>query len=664
MLINWIQVLYLDLEEQVMVIFISRIFAAGSMSALILCMCMGVSQAVNAQGTAPRNILFIAVDDLRNWVNASGDYAGPVQTWTTDSGDYQGRTHTPNIDALAAVSTRYLNAYAAVPHCVGSRATVLMGLSPATHQITNPSWGLDSPFFALYNNEALKSLPEVMSQSGYYTAASGKVFSSNLPSRWNESGPYPVFNSNPFDPGPDNTFFNPAVFPDTEEHPDQTIANWAAGFIATYDQDAPFFLAAGFNLPHIPWHAPQWAYDLYPPEKIVAFIPPIDDLDDEPDIAVARATAPGLGGLSQYESVEAAGKSADYTRAYLASISHSDAMVGEVLTALAASPHANNTDIILWSDHGYHLGGKFHWRKNTLWEQSARAPLFISSPGNPNYPIADITSAVSLLDLAPTVLDLAGIPPFPQFEGVILGDAADHGPVQIFWFDGVATVQQDGTKFIDYDLTQDAGVSDQAFYNLNTDPGEQINLFANGNLVDCPALWSPAIVSATTGNGQAAIAFTEGTGPHITDYQYSLDGGGYISAGTSSPFTVVYLKNGTEYSITLTAMNDVCESIASNTVSVTPAAAPAAPTNLSSAAGDQHTVITFVAGADHGSSITNYQYSLDGVVYIPLSPAAASSPITIRELTNGTFYTITLQAINGVGTSGPSAAVYTIPPGC
>jgi arylsulfatase A-like enzyme len=625
---------------------------------------MGVSQAVNAQETPRRNILFIAVDDLRNWVNTSGDYAGPVQTWTTDAGDYQGTTYTPNIDALAAVSTRYLNAYAAVPQCVGSRASVMMGLSPVTHGITHASFNLDSEFFTLYNDETLKSLPEVMSDNGYYTASSGKLFSAHFPSRWNEAGPYPRFNFIPFDPGPDNTFFSPAVFPDTEEHPDQTVANWAAGFIATYDQPVPFFLAAGFNLPHIPWQAPQWAYDLYPPEKIVAFTPPTDDLDDEPDIAVARATAPGPFGLSQYESVEAAGKSADYTRAYLASISHSDAMVGEVLKALAASPHANNTDIILWSDHGYHSGEKFYWRKNTLWEQSARTPLFISSPGNPNYPIADITSAVSLLDLAPTVLDLAGIPPFPQFEGVILGDAADHGPVQIFWLDGVATVHQDGTKFIDYDLTQDVGVIDQAHYNLITDPGEQINLFSSGNPVNCPALWSPTIVSATPGNGQAAIAFTAGTAPLITDYQYNLDGGAYISAGTSSPFTIADLTNGTEYSITLTAMNDVCDSVASSAVSVTPAAAPAAPTSLSAAAGDQHTVITFVAGADNGSSITNYQYSLDGVVYIPLSPAAASSPITIRELTNGTFYTITLQAINGVGTSGPSAAVYAIPPGC
>lgn len=664
MLSDWNLTHSLEVKDKIVVIFIGRFLAAGPILALTLCMCMGVPQAVNAQETAPRNILFIAVDDLRNWVNYSGDYAGPVQTWATDAGDYQGRTYTPNIDALAAVSTRYLNAYAAVPHCVGSRTSVMMGLSPATHQITFPSFNVDSHFFTVYNNEALKSLPEVMSEHGYYTASSGKIFSANLPSRWEEAGPSPQPNYNPFEPGPDSTFLKPEVFPDTEEHPDQTVANWATNFIATYDRDEPFFLAAGFYLPHIPWSVPQWAYDFYPPEEIVAFTPPIDDLDDEPDIAVARATAPGVFGLSQYEAVEAAGKSADYTRAYLASISHSDAMVGEVLAALATSPHANNTDIILWSDHGYHLGEKFYWRKLTLWEQSARVPLLISSPGNPNYPIADITSAVSLLDLAPTVLDLAGILPFPQFEGVILGDAADHGPVQIFWRDGVATVQQDGTKFIDYDLTQDAGMSDQASYDLITDPGEQINLFANGNLVDCPASWSPTILSATSSNAQAVITFAGGTGPLITDYQYSLDGGGYISAGTSSPFTVADLTNGTEYSITLTAMNDVCESIGSNTVSVTPAAAPAAPTSLSAAAGDQQTVITFVAGADHGSSIINYQYSLNGGVYIPLSPAAASSPITIRELTNGTVYSITLQAINGVGASGPSVAIPAIPPGC
>ena len=535
----------------------SKAFAAGPILAVSFCIFMGLAQAVNAQETAPRNILFIAVDDLRNWVNYSGDYAGPAQTWTTDSGDYQGRTHTPNIDALAARSTRYLNAYAAVPHCVGSRTSVMMGLSPKTHKITFGSFTVDSAYRAIYNNEALKSLPEVMSASGYYAAVSGKVFAAHHPSRWNEAGPFPRPKSAPFNPGPDNTVFNPEAFPDTEEHPDQIVANWAANFIATYDRDEPFFLAAGFYLPHVPWSVPQWAYDLYPPEKIVAFIPPIDDLADEPDIAVARVTASGLFGLSQYELVEAAGKAADYTRAYLASISHSDAMVGEVLTALAASPHANNTDIILWSDHGYHLGEKFHWRKNTLWEQSARAPLLISSAGNPDYPIANITSAVSLLDLAPTVLNLAGIPPFPQFEGVILGDAADHGPVQIFWRDGVATVQQDGTKFIDYDLTQDAGASDQASYDLITDPGERVNLLANVNPAILPLM--PQITNIDYGDSDAYISVSAANNGSSTITSYNAtctDGSSQHTGSSTSPrITVSGLTSDVNYVCSVTATN-------------------------------------------------------------------------------------------------------------
>ena len=457
---------------------------------IVVCVCVGLSQVVAAQApSSHRNILFIAVDDLRNWVNYAGDYAGPVQTWARDSGDYEGRTYTPHIDALAEKSTRYLNAYAPVPQCVGSRASVMMGLSPTTHGITSASFNLDSEFFTLYNDETLKSLPEVMSDNGYYTASSGKLFSANFPSRWNEAGPYPRFTYHIWNPGPDNTFFNPRISPNPEEHPDQIIANWVTNFIANYDRHEPFFLAAGFNLPHVPWSVPQWAYDLYPADTIEAFAPPLDDLDDEPAIAVQRATEQGPSGLSQYQLVEAADKAADYTRAYLAAMSHSDEMVGQLLGALAASPHATNTDIVLWSDHGYHLGEKFSWRKLTLWQQSVRTPLLISSPGNVNYPVADVTAAVSLLDLAPTVLDLAGLASFPQFEGVILRDGENHGAVQIFLNDGVATIYQNGSKFIDYDLTADVGPHDQAAYNLLTDAGEEINLQA-GSPDNCPSIAS------------------------------------------------------------------------------------------------------------------------------------------------------------------------------
>lgn len=411
----------------------------------------------------PRNILFIVVDDLRNWVSYGGDYAGTV--------------HTPNIDALAAVSTRYLNAYATVPQCVGSRTSVMMGLSPATHHITAPAWGVEPEYLAVYNNPAILSLPQVLSQNGYFTASTGKVFNNALPGRWDEAGPTPEFAGiNPFDLGADGTGFNSSVLPESEEHPDQEIANWAANFINSYSGTKPFFLAAGFHLPHVPWVVPQWAYDLYPIEDVVVAAPFVNDLDDEPTLAVALVSSPG-GGATQYKLIERAGKAADYTRAYLASISHTDAMIGKVLAALAASRYANNTDIIFWSDNGFHLGEKFFWGKNTLWNQSAKVPLLISSPRNPNYPVGDVVSPVSLLDLAPTVLDLAGIDPFPQFEGAPLHDVANRSPAETYLNKGRAVVMQGNKKSIDYDLTASQGTADQAEY-LPSDKGEEHNALA------------------------------------------------------------------------------------------------------------------------------------------------------------------------------------------
>jgi arylsulfatase A-like enzyme len=291
------------------------------------------------------------------------------------------------------------------------------------------------------------------------------VFNNSLPARWDEAGPFANPMYNPFDPGPDNTGFNPEVLPEYEEHPDQTIANWAVNFINSYSGTEPFFLAAGFHLPHVPWVAPQWAYDLYPIEDVVVSTPIVNDLADEPALAVALVT--NSNGPTQYELVELAGKAAEYTQAYLASISHTDAMIGQVLAALAASPHANNTDIILWSDNGFHLGEKFHWGKNTLWDQSAKVPLLISSPGNPNYPVGDVTAPVSLLDLAPTVMDLAGIAPFPQFEGAPLRDVANRSPAEIYFNKGKAIVIPANRKNIDYDLTNVQGGTDQAAYLLS-----------------------------------------------------------------------------------------------------------------------------------------------------------------------------------------------------
>ncbi len=401
-----------------------------------------------------------------------------MRNWTGYAGDYPGTLHTPNIDALAARSTRYLNAYAAVPLCAGSRTTVLLGQSPATHRVDRMAI-LDGRYREIYRDPATVSLPEVLARQGYYTAGSGKVFHSPEPARWDEQGPAVIISRLPdaSGPGPDGTNINHGVLAPGAAHPDQVVASWARGFLQRYDAARPFFLAVGFYQPHLPWRVPQWAYDLYRGEEVRVHRPPAGDLDDEPAQAVTLAMKPLLYGLApQYEAVDRAGMAAAYTRAYLAALTHTDAMLGQVLAALAESAHAANTDIILWSDHGFHLGEKFHWQKSTFWEPAVRVPLLVSAPGNPAYPVADVTHPVSLLDLAPTVLDLAGLPPFAGFEGLPLREASADRAVEIYLEGGRATVQG-GIKTIDYDLSA-AGPGDRASYDLVADPGELDNLLA------------------------------------------------------------------------------------------------------------------------------------------------------------------------------------------
>ena len=395
---------------------------------------------------ASRNILFIVLDDMR-----------------LDS-----QALTPNIDALAAASTNYTNAYATVPVCFGSRATLITGMSPATHGFTE---GFVAPAQsqAFYNNPALTTLPEELTAAGYHTATMGKVNHVTFPAHWDQVQPFTSILSylNPLDPGPDGTFFNPLVLPMGDTHPDQAVADWAVNFINTYSGTNPFFLAIGFEQPHIPWVLPQSYYDMYP--SPTAHVPPPTDFDDEPAKAVQLAEEPLIGGVPQHTVVVNAGKAADYTGAYLAAMTHTDDMVGQVITALQGSGYATNTDIVLLSDHGYHLGEKAHWRKLTFWEPSVRVPFMIQSPlltpGN-------ITTPVSLLDVAPTIMDIAGATSPAQFEGVSL--ASGSSPVEIYLEDGKATVVG-STKTIDYFLNL-GGNNHNAQYDLLVDPEELVNL--------------------------------------------------------------------------------------------------------------------------------------------------------------------------------------------
>jgi len=177
---------------------------------------------------------------------------------------------------------------------------------------------------------------------------------------------------------------------------------------------------------------------------------------------------------------------------------------------------------------------------------------------------------------------------------------------------------------------------------------------------------APTSLTASAGNGSATISFTAGSngGSAITNYKYSLDGTNYTALSptdSSSPVTISGLTNGTSYTIYLKAVNARGDSSASSSVSVTPSTTPSAPTSLTATAGDGQATISFTAGSNGGSAITNYKYSLDGTNYTALSPTDSSSPVTISGLTNGTSYTIYLKAVNANGDSSASSSVSVTP---
>jgi arylsulfatase A-like enzyme len=372
------------------------------------------------------NVLFIAVDDMR----------------------VEPRAVTPNLDALAAESRVYTNAYTTALWCLPARNAVMYGVSPP------PA-----------NTDPLVSLPEILSQAGYTTAVTGKIFHHNAPQpqRWDVNGPKMDMVE---------LFYATVLLDDMSKMPsgelpagvidqDQGFADWAIDFMAT--TTGPWFLGVGFFQPHLPWMPEAEDYALYPSVTPYAYT---NDLNDESGPAKQLANEPYFDGIAQYDLVEAAGTAETKTRDYLAAISHTDRMIGQVLDA--APP---GTTVILWADHGFHLGEKRHWRKKTYWDQTVRVPLMIRST---SFETGTVSNPVSTLDIAPTVLDLLNLPPHPQHEGVSLITGAS--PVKIYHENGMATVEN-GVKTVVYDVNQPAV---RSTYDLVADPEESTNLTPPG----------------------------------------------------------------------------------------------------------------------------------------------------------------------------------------
>jgi arylsulfatase A-like enzyme len=394
----------------------------------------------NAAKTRP-NVLLIVLDDLNDYV---GVLKGHPQT------------QTPNIDRLARNGVLFANAHSNAPICAPSRGSLFTGRYP------HRSGYFD--FTPWFENKTLAATPTLMRRlrdANYRAYGAGKLLHHNRASEWDEFGPAADYGPLAYDgkklvahpamPAPfrnigplDGTFASlnevPTIAPqgdlpgytgwryrggreafryvsetDRALLPDEESAQWAIKKIAELEQvpaadAAPFFLAVGFIRPHTAHVVPQKWFDRFPLESLVL---PLIKPDDKSDCFYESAVSIEQKGpqhfsalLKSYPSLETGLRA--YLRGYLASVAFADDQVGQLLAALERSRFANNTIVVLTSDHGYHMGQKEYLFKNSLWEESTRVPLIIRAPGFESAAGQRVIHPVALIDLLPTITDLCG----------------------------------------------------------------------------------------------------------------------------------------------------------------------------------------------------------------------------------------------------------------
>ncbi len=431
---------------------------------------------VNASfGVQKPNVLFIAVDDLNDWVNCLGGYAGTV--------------HTPNIDRLAKQGVLFTNAHCSDPLCNPSRAALMTGVRSSDSGV----YRLDQCF---RDSEVLKdavTIPQYFRQFGYETLAAGKVFHGwdaagpwscwSDPQSWDQQRARPPFVEPPQKPNHPIAGFQGimdycSLDVADDEMSDSKNIQWCIDRLQE-DRDKPFFLAAGVFRPHIPLYVPQKYFDLYPLDQIVLPDAKSDDWNDLPPVAKQFAeygcfAGPVPQGRTAYEELKKTGQDKKFIQAYLASITFADACIGRLLDALENSRYADQTVIVLWSDNGWHLGEKMHWEKFTLWQESTRIVLTISAPGFPSNKLCDQT--VSLMDLYPTLVDLCGLPAKEDIAGHSLVPLLSNPQAEWPW-PAVTTFMKDNhsVRFKNWRYIRYHDGSEE-LCDLSVDPEECTNL--------------------------------------------------------------------------------------------------------------------------------------------------------------------------------------------
>ncbi|MEY3175133.1 MAG: Choline-sulfatase [Planctomycetota bacterium] len=435
---------------------------------LFICTLLMVSACKAAppsrSSVAAPNVLMIAIDDQNDWIGCLGGHS---------------QARTPHIDRLAERGTLFLNAHCQSPLCNPSRASLLTGRRPS-------STGIYGLLPGMRETDVLRNavtLPQYFRQHGYSTRMAGKIFHGAQGRRPSDGefdviGPGSEIGPRPPQPLVRSPSGHPLVdwgaFPhDDSQKGDWKLADWTIQQLRQ-SHDKPFFICTGFFLPHVPCYvSPKW-YELFPEANLQLPVVNPDDRSDTPRFSWYlhwKLPEPRLKFLQEQSQWK------NLVRSYLASTAFVDAQIGRILDALDSSPWADNTVVVLWSDHGWHLGEKLITGKNSLWERSTRVPLIFAGPGITRS--ARCAEPAELLDIYPTLAELCQLPTPEHQEGHSLVPQLQDAGAARPW-PAITTHNHDnhGVRTRDWRYIRYADGSEE-LYDMQNDPHEWTNLAGN-----------------------------------------------------------------------------------------------------------------------------------------------------------------------------------------
>jgi len=436
----------------------------------------------------PPNILFIAIDDLNNWIKLLNNEA-PIKT--------------PYLKELAQKGMLFTKAYAPSASCNPSRVAILTGMRPSTTGVygNKSDWKRALP-------DAV-TIPLYFRQADYKVMGAGKIFHHHWNGAFHDSSSFDDFQQMPWLPdspmpeeklngfewyGSPNTDWG--IWPNSEDqqHVDQRTTAYVVDKLNS-KHAKPFFLAAGIFRPHMPFFAPAEAFEEYPEDLDEVQMPEINwnDWNDIPSGAEKMVGKEWLwNGMMKADSIRP-GAWKEAVRAYQVCATFADKQIGKIITALEKSPYSENTIIVLWSDHGFHLGEKEHWEKFALWEKTTQVPFIVVAPGV-TQPGTVYESPVNLLDIYPTLLDLCGFEEKMELDGKSLVEVLKNPeyerkrPALMTYGKGNHAIRTDRWRYIHYeDETEE-------LYDHRNDPREWNNLAGDDqyeNLKDSLKQWLP-----------------------------------------------------------------------------------------------------------------------------------------------------------------------------